>query len=545
MNSEEKLNNIIVKVENLEKRMNIIESNMNISSSREESDIRISENLMEPKKSRSNDSLELKIGQNWFAKMGIVVIIVGIMFLLSLPYDNLPSFGPALCGYICGILLIFISRYLKKSLPFIEGYAIGSGLVLFFFSTLTLHFFKSDPLIKSNSIFILLLMVVIAINILISVKRKSSYLFSLSLIMGYLTAIISGDSYYLFSINLLVAILSIFYCLKFNWRSTIILGILLTYFTHFTWFINNPFITKNLKLIFIPEINIIFILAYLILFSLANLFYNTNDKEDNTKVFISALNVILGFMLFTAVTFNYRETTFGLYQIIAFAVLMALAILYWLKLNSNYSTFYYAMTAYLALSLAIVNQFSAQNYFIWLCWQSLLVVSTAVWFKSKHIILANFIIYIFLIIGSIVTEGIVKSIGLHYGIVAMFSARILNWKKDNLELKTEFMRNAYLITALLVIPYSLYHILPASYVSISWIAVSAIYYLLSKWLNAFKYRWMALTTLLMSCVYVIIHAVTSEELSSKIYSLLILGAVLVFISFWYARTTKSKETVKS
>ena len=114
MNSEEKLNNIIAKVENLEKRMNIIESNLNLVHRKEETDIQTSENLTEQKKPKSNDSLELKIGQNWFAKMGIVVIVVGIMFLLSLPYDNLPSFGPALCGYICGILLIFISRYLKK-----------------------------------------------------------------------------------------------------------------------------------------------------------------------------------------------------------------------------------------------------------------------------------------------------------------------------------------------------------------------------------------------------------------------------------------------
>lgn len=545
MISEDRLNNLVTKIDNLEKRLNIIESNLNMVQNKEETELENSDNLMRQKKLKSEDSLEFRIGQNWFAKMGIIVIVVGFMFLLSLPYENIPSFVPILCGYACGIILMFISKYIKRSLPFIEGYVIGSSLVLFYFSTLTLHFFKSDPLVNSNFIFVLLLLIVVAIDILISVHRKSSYLFSLSLIMGYLTAIISGNPYYLFSINIFMVIISIFFGLKFNWRSALILGILLTYFTHFTWFINNPFITKNLKLIFAPEINIIFILAYLILFSLANLFYKTEDKEDNTKVFISALNVILGFILFAVVTFNYRETTFGLYQIIAFVVLMTLAIMYWLKLKSNYSTFYYAMTAYLALSLAIVNQFSAQNYFIWLCWQSLLVVSTAVWFKSKHIILANFIIYIFLIFGSIVTEGIVKTIGLHYGIVAMLSARILNWKKDNLELKTEYMRNAYLITTLLVVPYSLYHILPASYVSISWIAVSAIYYLLSKWLNAFKYRWMALTTLLMSCVYVIIHAITSEELSSKIYSFLILGAVLVFISFWYARTTKNKETVKS
>jgi uncharacterized membrane protein len=135
---------------------------------------------------------------------------------------------------------------------------------------------------------------------------------------------------------------------------------------------------------------------------------------------------------------------------------------------------------------------------------------------------------------------------LSFGIVALLSARILNWKKDRLELKTEQMRNAYLLTALLIIPYSLYHMMPSGYVAFSWIAVAILYYILSRLLKIVKYRYMSLATFLLTVVYVFVLGITSEETINKIFSFLVLGAALVIISVVYTRnrnkSSKPKET---
>jgi uncharacterized membrane protein len=135
---------------------------------------------------------------------------------------------------------------------------------------------------------------------------------------------------------------------------------------------------------------------------------------------------------------------------------------------------------------------------------------------------------------------------LSFGIVALLSARILNWKKDRLELKTEQMRNAYLLTALLIIPYSLYHMMPSGYVAFSWIAVAILYYVLSRLLKIVKYRYMSLATFLLTVVYVFVLGITSEETINKILSFLVLGAALVIISVVYTRnrnkSAKPKET---
>ena len=210
------------------------------------------------------------------------------------------------------------------------------------------------------------------------------------------------------------------------------------------------------------------------------------------------------------------------------------------------ATFYYALTGYGALSIAIILQFDKPDFFMWLCWQSLVVVSTAVWFRSKFIIVANFFIFLLIFLVFLVLSGTTSVISFSFGIVALLSARILNWKKDQLELKTEQMRNAYLLTALLIIPYSLYHMVPSGFVAFSWIAVAILYYILSRLLNITKYRYMSLATFMLTVIYVFVLGITSEETIFKILSFLVLGGALVIISIVYTRnrnkSTKQKET---
>jgi hypothetical protein len=214
---------------------------------------------------------------------------------------------------------------------------------------------------------------------------------------------------------------------------------------------------------------------------------------------------------------------------------MALAVTFWVKEKSKWSTFIYAMTAYAALSFAIINLFSGSDIFILLCWQSLVVVSTAVWFRSKLIIVTNFVIYAVIFIAYLIAVQHVSLVSISFGIVALLSARILNWKKEVLELQTEQMRNAYLIAALLIIPYALYHSLPAVYVSYTWVAVALIYYWLSNLLNNKKYRWMSLATLLMTVIYVLIFGITTEETMDRILAFIVLGVVLLMMSIIYTR----------
>src|SRR3989339_22815 len=137
-----------------------------------------------------------------------------------------------------------------------------------------------------------------------------------------------------------------------------------------------------------------------------------------------------------------------------------------------------------------------------------------------------------------------KLFHLRFGIVALTSARILNWNKDRLELNTEQMRNVYLISAFFALPYTFSFTVPEYFISISWIALAVVYYTLSLVLNNRKYRWMSIYTFLLTLVYVAVIGLTSHDNTYKIISFLALGVTLIAISIIYTkRKVKNKIIV--
>ena len=81
---------------------------------------------------------------------------------------------------------------------------------------------------------------------------------------------------------------------------------------------------------------------------------------------------------------------FAAWHAAAAVVLLALAFVFYFRQQSRYATFFYAMTAYAALSFAIIKLTRAPEVFVWLSLQSLVVVGTAVLFRSRFIVGMNF-----------------------------------------------------------------------------------------------------------------------------------------------------------
>jgi len=107
------------------------------------------------------------------------------------------------------------------------------------------------------------------------------------------------------------------------------------------------------------------------------------------------------------------------------------------------------------------------------------------------------------------------------------------------------MRNAYLAAAFFMFPYALYHIVPGSYVSLSWMVVAVFYYILSRLLNNIKYRWMAVSTLLLTVLYVFLVDMTKLDPVYRVISFLLLAVVLIIISTLYSRVRAKNAPAKS
>lgn len=529
------LNKLEKRISNIENRLRIFSSEVPAKETAEEENS--SEILV---KERNEDQLELRIGQFWLAKVGIVVLIVGFAFLLTLPYENFPLGIPSVLGFSLAGGLALLSRYWKNNFPYIYSYLTGGAFVLLYFATLRLHFFSSAPIFRNVFIEIIFLLFISAITLAYSIKKRSVYFSSLSLTFAFVAAIVSDNSFLLFFTTAFLSVLIVYLRIRFQWRNLIIYGIVLAFFTHLLWFFNNPVLGKTFQLVSSPDINVLFLLLYASIFLIGN-YMGEKTSEDYNVIISNALIIVFSYGLFLLITFVQYSSVIGFYHLLASIIFLMFSVLYWTKFRSKYSTFILAMTGYLALSIAIIIQFELPNFFIWLCWQSLLVLSTSVWFRSKFIVTANFFIYLLIIIAYLVYEGKINAVSISFGVVALLSARFLNWKKDKLELKTEYMRNSYLLIALLIIPYALYNVLPPGFVGLSWLAVAIVYYALSIILKNKKYRWMALLTLLLTVGYVFILGISSSSSTYKIVSFLILGVVLILLSIIYSRNKVKTE----
>jgi len=85
---------------------------------------------------------------------------------------------------------------------------------------------------------------------------------------------------------------------------------------------------------------------------------------------------------------------------------------------------------------------------------------------------------------------------------------------------------------------------PGWYVTISWTALALFYYLLSILLKIIKYRWLALSTLVLSILYLLIIGIRQPDPFYRIISFVSLGIILLLVSIFYSRT-KIKQNNKS
>lgn len=535
--SSEQNDNLLNKLEDLNKRISRIESHLEMSD-QEFYELKPPENYRK-KTEEEKQSIEFEIGQFWFAKAGIVVLAIGIAIILSLPFSSFSPFIPSLFGFIVSIILFSISTLWKNSYDLISRYLFGSAFLLLFFSTLRLHYWGNPQFITNTYIEFIPLIIIAFILLFISVRKKSLYLFNMGLTLGFIAALVSGDHYIIFISILVFTALSSYIKISHDWARLFYYTIFLSYLSHFIWFINNPLIIGNkIGLVNEPYLNIFFLMSYLVVIAIGNIYRRSEYGDENLKVMSSFFNSFGFLLLFTFMTITQFKSEMTISFIAVSILFLLLAFLYWKKEMAKYSIFFFSMFGYAALSIAITNTFEVPELFIWLCWQSILVVSTAILFRSKIIIIANFLIYITIAMATITLSGNSAISCINIGIVALLSARILNSQKDRLDLKTESMRNAYLTISFLLLPYSTFLLVPIEYVGLTWLGIAILYYSFSLVLNNKKYRWMAMMTLALTILYTLLLGIFHPNNELKVLSFIVVGGVLLIISIVYTKIKK-------
>jgi hypothetical protein len=483
-------------------------------------------------------ALELKIGEFWLARVGIVALLVGTAFFIAYPIAILPPLLHSLIGYSSVVGLFFFSRLWRSTYPYLSRTLFGGGMILLYYATLRLHFFTGHPVIANKAVALAGLIAVVGVHFYFAARRKSELLTSIAVFLGYTTALMGDAAHFTLPMVAVTSAAAVYFLLKYRFQAVVLLGVVLAYLTHLLWLFGNPILGHPLQAVAEHQNNLVYLFIYAAIFVLPNFLREEDSFSDVTKFLLPLLNGagFYGMALLVTITFFSAERA-GLNFLIS-AFFLAAAILGWVLRHSRYATSFYACFGYLALSAAIFARFETPQYFIWLGWQSLLVISTAIWFRSKIVVVANTLIYLGIFLAYLIAAPSTAAVNVSYAIVALLSARLLNWKTERLALKTELMRNAYLASAFVIIPYGLYHAVPRNYVSLSWLGAAVFYFIMSLILKNKKYRWMAILTLFLAVIYVFIVDMARLDAGYRILSFLALGVALLVISLLYARSRK-------
>ncbi|MDP2039421.1 MAG: hypothetical protein Q8L04_18750, partial [Ignavibacteria bacterium] len=443
--------------------------------------------------------------------------------------------------YVLFLVLVLTSLFLKESFELLSRYIFGAALLLAYFSTLRLHFFSETPAVENVTIVSILLFIVSIGYLSVAYAKNSIYLLSIGALLFSVTALITNNAYSIGIALLFVATFAFFVHHKLGNSKFVNISILIVYLTHSIWLLGNPIFNHDHSFHELSFVNLLFILLYMLVFSLCNIERKTKGEETSFEITTATLNTFIPLVILLLSTLSKYNEFLSLTFSLSSLSLVIISMMLWIKHKSIYSTFLYAIGGYLAMSIAIVGFFPKPDFFVWLCWESLIVVSTAVWFKSKIIIVTNFVFYVLIYFSYLILAGSFGLISLTFGVVALLSARILNWQKARLELQTEMMRNAYLASALFIFPYALYHIVPNDFVGLSWMIVSLVYYLLSRYFQNKKYRWMSILTLLLTVVYMVLFGTTNLSPTYRILSFLFLGTALILVSISYSKRKRIQE----
>ena len=539
-NSSNEINpkSIMEKLESMEARISRIEAHIGYRTYREEDNQEKSIGLPETE----NSAIESNVVEYGLGWLSTIVFFFGIVFLMTYIKNIGYPVLAVIAGYAATACSFIFTYLLRKSFPHLVQVLNVSGLLLIFYITLRLHFFSTDPIINNTYVALLLMAIAIGAQVYYSIQKKSELLAFLSVLLVLLTAIFSDSTNLTLSIIVIAAGLSFYYFYKYSWWRQLIFSVFLVYSTHVIWLLSNPIMGHPMQAVESHQFNLLYLMAYGIIFSITILLSKKGQISDNVLASITIINALnFTFILSLVVAIFFKED-----YVIIFGFIAIICLVFSIYLKSNtkrlFAPAFYASFGFMALSVCIYGFAKLPDSYYLLAIQSLVVVSMALWFRSKILVVVNTFLYIIIFLVYLFSSPPIDSINFVFAIVAFLTARILNWKKERLTLKTEVFRNMYLVLAFFAVLYGLNHALPTQYVTISWTSVAIVYLVLSILLKNIKYRWMAILTFLVTGGHLLLVDLANMDMGYRVLAFLIFAVISIGVTLYYSKKIKKGQS---
>ena len=485
---------------------------------------------------------ETKLGEYGLAWLGNIVLFFAIAFLWQYFNDQGKPVVSLLVGLVSVSGVFVLSRNFRRSFAYMSKMFNLFGFIILYFVLLRLHFYTGNPLIESKGFTVLILGIVVGIQFYLAVKKQSTALVKIALSMAVITAFVCDTTHLFFLISMATTGFAVYLFWKYNWWKSMIYLLCLTFLAYLVWLLkDHTWLSKS------PE-DLTFQYAFTY-FSLTTAIYSlvAFKKPDSSYPEHSILmTILLSGLGYSVLMLSLVLLRFPKAYIPFFTVISVYSIFYsiLLKLYSpwKYSPALYALYGFFAISVTINAIYHFPDSFLLLICQSFLVLVLALWYRSHIITLINTFLLMFLALGYYGISGELNTVNFTIPLVAFLSARLINWQKERLNIKTDFIRNIYLFTLFFSLLYATYKGLPAQYITVTWLFIAGVYFALSILIRSIKYRWMGMANLLVSAFYLFLVDMAKTDLIFRILAFLAFAVISIGISIYYVKKLKNKET---
>lgn len=523
---------LVEKIHALEKRLSGIESILRIEWVDKGGEI---VPQAKPEELHTAENAESKIVEYGLAWLGSIVLLFGIIFLMSYTESLGHFISSKVIAYLATLLLLTFSYFSRNSFPILVHVLNICSVLLFYYITLKLHFFTGHPLISSMGMNLVLIFIIIGIQVYVAIRKNSEFLGFIALLLCISTAIFTESTYITFIILTLTSVGALVLFYQKLWWRLMILSLFLVYLAHLIWLLNNPVMGNPMRIVELPQFNVLFLLGYGIIYALSVFIPKEKLSSNSVLISTSIWNALcFSFLIFLNILPFYKENYTLIFAAIA-GFCLIFAVILKLKSSRNFAPATYACIGFMAFSVAVYGFSGLPDAYFLLVLQSLLVVSMALWFRSQIIVVANLFLFVSILLIYLSTSESVNIINFAFAFTAFATARILSWRKERLTLETEVFRNVYLFVVFFMVLYSLNQALPSQYVTLAWTASAIVFFVLSNVLGKIKYRWMSILTIVVTGGHLFFIDLRQMEIGYRVIAFLVFAVISMGVSLYYTK----------
>ncbi len=488
----------------------------------------------------SNPLSESKVFEHGLAWIGSAVLLLGMIFTMLFVHNAFGGVASFALGISAAVMTFILSGYLRKTLSYMAYMFTISAHLLIYYTILKLHFFTEIPVIGNMWMVLVLLLASIGYLFYRADAAKSQLMGFIGYLLLIMTALFADQTQVTLFLFFAATVTVIFLLYKNGWDTLLILSVFMVYIGHTLWLIGNPLMGHPVGAVSTPQNNLIYLFLYAAIYSVSPFL----KQKGKIGAEVCNATVILNSIAFSVLLLLNVLTFYSKSYLFIFLGTSILCLIYAIVLNykiiSRFDSFFFVNFGFMALSIAVYGYSDLPGSYIFLAWQSLVVLAIAIWFRSNLIVLMNTALYTVILLAYLITSKSIDTYNISFTLIAIASARILNWQQKRLELKTDSIRNFYLVITFFIMLYTLYNAVAKDYVTISWGLAAVAYMIMSAILKNVKYRWLAFLTLIAAVLNLFIFDISKMGVAYRIMAFIFVGLIILGVSFYYTKKLKSK-----